>query len=251
MRSNKLLTGIILAFLTVIIPINGITATSGADWEPLMDIAFERNDLEMAVLVLVNDNNVPTSDIIVKARSLGYGYTRIIDSLIDTKLSCEQVMMDALRNDVPPAALFDSGRIRDDYDYTPELILKFFVKELRFMELGEEEPGEKEENQAIKNENMDLIIRICKSLMDDEDFSEFDVMFHLCQAEASSVLIAEVARRFDIASAVTFKACPKHAEYGHAYISHDLPQEAYIIIGVDHLTLDDNAGRGVISPIRP
>ena len=251
MRTNKLLTGVILAFLTVIIPINGITATSGADWEPLMDIAFERNDLEMAVLVLVNDNNVPTSDIIVKARSLGYGYTRIIDSLIDTKLSCEQVMVDALRNDVPAAALFDSKKIRDDYDYTPELILKFFVKELRFMELGEEEPGEKEENQAIKNENMDLIIRICKSLIDDEDFSEFDVMFHLCQAEASSVLIAEVARRFDIASAVTFKACPKHAEYGHAYISHDLPQEAYIIIGVDHLTLDDNAGRGVISPIRP
>ena len=50
MRSKKLLTGIILAFLTVIIPINGITATSGADWEPLIDIAFERNDLEMAVL---------------------------------------------------------------------------------------------------------------------------------------------------------------------------------------------------------
>ena len=251
MRSKKLLTGIILAFLTVIIPINGITATSGADWEPLIDIAFERNDLEMAVLILVNDNNVPTSDIIVKARSLGYGYTRIIDSLIDTKLSCEQVMMDALRNDVPAAALFDSEKIRDDYDYTPELILKFFLRELRFMKLGEEELGEKEENQDIQNENMDLIIRICKSLMDDEDFSEFDVMFHLCQAEASNVLVAETADRLDISLATTLKACPKHAEYGHAYISHDLPQEAYIIIGVDHLTLDDNAGRGVISPIRP
>ena len=86
--------------------------------------------------VLVNDNNVPTSDIIVKARSLGYGYTRIIDSLIDTKLSCEQVMVDALRNDVPAAALFDSEKIRDDFDYTPELILNFFVKELRFMGTG-------------------------------------------------------------------------------------------------------------------
>ena len=248
---RKTFTALAFFMICAVLPLTAAAATEDSPWAPLLDVAFEQNDLEMAVLVLVNDNNVPASDVILKARDAGFGYTRIVDALIDTKLSCEQVMMDALRNDVPAAALFDSKKIRDDYDYTPELILKFFVKELRFMELGEEEPGEKEENQAIKNENMDLIIRICKSLMDDEDFSEFDVMFHLCQAEASSVLIAEVARRFDIASAVTFKACPKHAEYGHAYISHDLPQEAYIIIGVDHLTLDDNAGRGVISPIRP
>ena len=61
-------------------------------------------------------------NIIVKARDNGFGYTRIVDALIETKLSCEQVMVDSLLNDVPPTALFDSDTIRDDYDYTPDLI---------------------------------------------------------------------------------------------------------------------------------
>jgi hypothetical protein len=52
-------------------------------------------------------------------------------------------------------------------------------------------------------------------------------------------------------AATALKACPKHAEYGHAYISHELPQEAHIVIGVDHKTLDDSAGRGIISPKTP
>jgi len=221
------------------------------DWQPLLDVAFEQNDLEMAVLILVNDNNVPVSDIIVKAREMGFGYTRIVDALVDTKLSCEQVMVDALMNNVPPTALFDSEKISDDYDYTPELILRLLVKDLMFMELVEEHLGEQDENLETKKENLKIMIRVCKSMMDDEDFSQYEIMLNLCQAEASKVLIAETAEEFDVPPATTFKACPKHAEYGHAYISHDLPQEAYIIIGVDHQTLDDTAGRGVISPMRP
>jgi len=221
------------------------------DWQPLLDVAFEQNDLEMAVLILVNDNNVPVSDIIVKAREMGFGYTRIVDALVDTKLSCEQVMVDALMNNVPPTALFDSEKISDDYDYTPELILRLLVKDLMFMELVEEHLGEQDENLETKKENLKIMIRVCKSMMDDEDFSQYEIMLNLCQAEASNVLIAETAEEFDVPPATTFKACPKHAEYGHAYISHDLPQEAYIIIGVDHQTLDDTAGRGVISPMRP
>ncbi len=221
------------------------------DWQPLLDVAFEQNDLEMAVLVLVNDNNVPVSDIIEKARDEGFGYTRIVDALIETKLSCEQVMVDALLNDVPPDALFDSEKVSDDYDYTPEAILRFLVKELRFMALVGESLGEKDRNLDTRKDNLDVILRVCESLMDDEGYSQYDVMFNLCQAEASNLLIAETAEEFDVPQATTFKACPKHAEYGHAYISHDLPQEAYIVIGVDHLTIDDNSGRGVISPKRP
>ncbi len=220
------------------------------DWQPLLDVVFEQNDLEMAVLLLTNDNNVPVSDIIVKARAMGFGYTRIVDALIETKLSCEQVMVDALLNNVPPTALFESDKIRDDYDYTPDLILRFLVKELMFMELTEEHLGEKDENQETKDKNLVIIIRVCQSLID-EDYSQYDVMLNLCKAEASNVLIAETADELDVSPATTFKACPKHAEYGHAYISHNLPQEAYIIIGVDHLTIDDNSGRGVISPMRP
>ena len=89
--------------------------------------------------------------------------------------------------------------------------------------------------------------------MDDENFSQYDVMFNLCIAEASNELIDKTVQHFDIPLATTLKACPKHAEYGHAYISHDLPQEAYIIIGVDHKTVDDNEGGGtdIISPMQP
>ncbi|MDA3896049.1 MAG: hypothetical protein PF482_07880 [Desulfobacteraceae bacterium] len=221
------------------------------DWQPLLNVAFEQNNLEMAVLLLTNDNNVPVSDIIVKARAMGFGYTRIVDALIDTKLSCEQVMVDALLNNVPPKALFGSEKIKDDYEYTPELILSFLVKKLMFMELAEEHLGEKDENLETKLKNLEIIIRVCKSMLDDKDYSQYDVMFSLCQAEASNVLIAETADELGVPQATTFKACPKHAEYGHAYISHDLPQDAYIVIGVDHLTIDDNAGKGVISPMSP
>lgn len=235
--------------LSIVISANVLAVED--DWQPLLDIAFEQNDLEMAVLVLTNDNNVPVSDIIAKAREMGFGYTRIVDALIETKLSCEQVMVDALLNEVPPNALFDSDKIRDDYDYTPELILRFLVKELRFMALVGESRGEQDRNLDTRKKNLEVILRVCKSMMNDEGYSQYDVMFNLCEAEASNVLITETAEEFDVPQATTFKACPKHAEYGHAYISHDLPQEAYIVIGVDHLTIDDNSGRGVISPKRP
>ena len=130
-------------------------------------------------------------------------------------------------------------------------ILQFLVKELRFMALSEEKRGQEDENLKRKKENIEIIIRVCKSMMDDKDYTQYDIMYNLCLAEASSELVAEAAERFDVPPATTFKACPKHAEYGHAYISHELPQEAYIIIGVDHITLDDDAGRGVISPKKP
>jgi CO dehydrogenase/acetyl-CoA synthase alpha subunit len=237
-----------MAFCTII---SANVFAAADDWQPLLDVAFEQNDLEMAVMVLVNDNNVPVSDIIAKAREMGFGYTRIVDALIDTKLSCEQVMIDALLNNVPPAALFDSKIIRDDYHYTPELILQFLVKEMRFMEQAEESLGEKDDNAETKKRNMDVILRVAKAMMDDKSYSQYDVMSSLCKAGASNALIAETAKAFDVPQATTFKACPKHAEYGQAYISNDLPQEAYIIIGVDHLTVDDNSGRGVISPKRP
>jgi len=237
--------------LSITVTGNAVAASGDSHWQPLLDAAFEQNDLEMATLILINDNNVPVSDIFVKAREMGFGYTRIVDALIGTKLSCEQIMVDALLNNVPPTALLGSEKIRDDYEYTPELILQFLVKELMFMELTEEHLGEKDENREVKEKNLKIMINVCKSLMDDEDFSQYEVMLNLCEAEASNILIAETAEEFDVPPATTFKACPKHAEYGHAYISHDLPQEAYIIIGVDHLTIDDNAGKGVISPMRP
>ena len=251
-RSTTVMALLFIA-ITLITSPDILAGTGDSAWEPLIEIAFEQNTLEMAVLLLINDNNVPVSDVIQKARENGFGYTRIVDALIDSKLSSEQVIMDALRNNVPPSALLNSETIREDYDYTPEQILRLLVKELMFMEMTEEYLGEKDENRETKKRNTEIIIKFCNALIDDEGFSQFDVMFNLCQAEAGNTLIAETADQLDISLATTLKACPKHAEYGQAYISHDLPQEAYIIIGVDHQTLDDNAGRGpnVISPKRP
>ena len=240
---------IYIIVLSIMVSANAFTAED--DWQPLLDVAFEQNDLEMAVLLLTNDNNVPVSDIIVKARAMGFGYTRIVDALVDTKLSCEQVMVAALLSNMPPKALFGSKKIKNDYEYTPELILSFLVKELMFMERAEEHLGEKDENLETKLKNLEIIIRVCKSMLDDEAYSQYDVMFSLCQAEASNVLITETANELGVPQATTFKACPKHAEYGQAYISHNLPQKAYIVIGVDHLTIDDKTGKGVISPMRP
>jgi hypothetical protein len=140
------------------------------NWEPLLDVAFEQNDIEMAVLVLVNDNNVPVSDIITKARNIGFGYTRIFDALVDTKLSCEQIIIEALKNNVPPKAVFDSEKVRDDYSYTPETILRLVVKELRFMSLGEESLGEKDQNLSTRNANLTVIHHVCKSMMDYKDY---------------------------------------------------------------------------------
>ena len=116
----------------IMITVNASAVSEDSHWASLLDIAFEQNDLEMAVLILVNDNNVPAGDIIVKAEEMGFGYIRIVDALIDTKLSCEQVMVEALQSNVPPKTIFDSEKITDDYEYTPELILRFLVKELMF-----------------------------------------------------------------------------------------------------------------------
>ena len=230
------------------------TSAAAADasrWAPLIDVVFDNYDLEPAVLTLINDNNVPVSNVIQKARDEGFADMRIVDALIETKLSCEQVMIKALRNGVPPSALFDSAKIRDDYGYTPEKILRFLVGELRFMERAEQKSGEKAHKLDTKAVNIDLVLSVCESLIRDEDFSQYNVMYHLCRAEASGDLIVAASERFDVPPATTIKACPKHAEYGQAYISHSLPQEAHIIIGVDHKTLDDSAGRGVISPKTP
>jgi hypothetical protein len=77
----------------------------------------------------------------------------------------------------------------------------------------------------------------------------------LCLAEANNAVIEKTAEKIDVMQAIVFKACPKHAEYGRAHLSRELPQGAYINIGVDHLSLDDEAGKGagadVISPMRP
>lgn len=240
-------------FLMALSPATEAGHAADSSFKAYIDTVFESNDLEMAVLILINENDIPVSDVIAKAREMRFGFPRIIDSLIDTKLSCEEVMIAALLNGAPAAALFDSKKISDDYDYTPERILEFLVAELKFMTRNEEDRGQIDYNLDARNANADVILRVCKSMMEDKDFSQFDIMSILCRAEAGDVLIAEAAEKFDVPPAVTFTACPRHAEYGHAYISKELPREAYIVIGVDHMTIDDDAGRGkgVISPKTP
>ncbi|RJP36215.1 MAG: hypothetical protein C4548_16230 [Desulfobacteraceae bacterium] len=246
----------ICCFLVLVLaamPAMGAEPAADPSFREYIDIVFENNDLEMAALILINEKNLPVNDVIGKARDMGFGFTRIIDALIDTNLTCEEVMIAALLNNAPPAALFDSKKISDDYDYTPELILEFVVKELRFMIRDEEERGEEDYNLDTRNTNIEVILRVCKSMMDDKNFSPFEVMSILCRAEAGNPLIAAAAERFDVPPAVTFKACPRHAEYGHAYISKELPHSAYYVIGVDHMTIDDDAGKraGIISPMTP
>lgn len=240
---------ILLAFT----PAKGGEPAADPSFKEYIDAVFESNDLEMAVLILINEKNLPVSDVIAKARAMGFGFTRVIDALIDTNLTCEEIMIAALLNNAPAAALFDSKKISDDYDYTPERVLEFLVKELRFMVRDEEERGEEDYNLDTRKANIEVILRVCKSMMDEKDFSPFDIISILCRAEAGNALIAEAAEKFDVPPAVTFKACPRHAEYGHAYISRELPREAYYVIGVDHMTIDDDAGKraGVISPMRP
>ncbi len=236
----------------VLVPMRVSDAAGDAHWQPLLDAVFETNNLEMAILILVNDNNVPVSDIIAKSREMGFGNTRIANALVDTKLSCEQVIIEALQNNMPAHAIFNSDKIcGDEYGYTPDAILRFLVEKLRFIKMAEEDLGKKEENTEIKQKNLKILLAVCKSMMASKDYTKYDIMYNLCQADASNKTISEAAERFDVSTAIIFKACPRHAEYGHAYISHELPEEAHIIIGVDHLTIDDNAGRGVISPKRP
>lgn len=236
----------------LMVPMNTFAVDDGAPWQPLLDIAFEKNDLEMAVLILINDNNIPVSDTILKAREMGFGYTRIVDALVDTNLSCEQVIIEVLQNNLPPKAIFNSDKIcGDEYDYTPESILRFLVKRLRFIKIEEEELGEKEENAKIKQKNLEVILAVCKSMMNDKDYTKFDVIHNLCEAGASNETVSKASDRFDVPTATTLRACKRHAEYGHAYIRSEDPENAHIVVGVDHLTIDDNAGRGVISPKRP
>ncbi|MFZ2631256.1 MAG: hypothetical protein WA081_08630 [Desulfosalsimonadaceae bacterium] len=225
--------------------LNAFAADGDSRWAPLLNAAFKYNDLETAVTILVNDKNVPVSDIIVKARTMGFDDTRIADALVGTKLSCEQVIIEVLQNNVPPEAIFNSQKIcGTEYGYTPEKILRFLVKEFRWV-------GTEERRPEKYMQHLEIIIEICKSMMGDKGYSQYDVMYNLCLAEADRELISEVSKRLDVPQATTFKACPKHAEYGRAYISHELPQQAHIVIGVDHLTIDDDSGRGIISSSEP
>ena len=234
-----------ITFSTVL-PLNAFAVAGDSRWAPLLDTIFKHNDLEPAVSILVNDKNVPVSDIIVKARAMGFDYTRIADALVDTELSCEQVIIEALQNHIPPKAIFNSKKICGaEYGYTPDKILKFLVKEFRWVGTGVKRP-EKDMQQ-----HLEIIIETCKSMMDDKGYTQYDIMYNLCLAEASEELISEASKRFDVPQATTFKACPKHAEYGRAYISHELPQQAHIVMGVDHLTIGDDSGNWVISPSKP
>lgn len=244
-RIILLLTVLLAIAFSTVMSLNAFAAAGESHWAPLLDAAFKYNDLEAAVSILVNDNNVPVSDIIVKARAMGFDYTRIADALVDTELSCEQVIIEALQNNIPPEAIFNSKKICGaEYGYTPEKILKFLVKELGWIETQEDQP---EKNM----QHPEIIIATCKSMIDDKGYTQYDVMVNLCLAEANNKLISMVSKRFDVPQATTFKACPKHAEYGRAYISRELPQQAHIVVGVDHLTIDDDSGRGVISPSKP
>ena len=123
-----------IAFSTML-PLNAFAADGDSRWAPLLNAAFKYNDLETAVSILVNDKSVPVSDIIVKARAMGFDYTRIADALVDTELSCEQVIIEALQNHIPPGAIFNSKKICGaEYGYTPEKILRFLVKEFRWVD---------------------------------------------------------------------------------------------------------------------
>jgi hypothetical protein len=92
------------------LPLNAFAVADDSQWAPLLDAVFKHNDLEPAVSILVNDKNVPVSDIIVKARAMGFDYTRIANALVDTELSCEQVIIEALLNNIPPEAIFNSKK---------------------------------------------------------------------------------------------------------------------------------------------
>jgi hypothetical protein len=236
-----------------VVSAQGAAPAADASFAEYIGLVFEKNSLEMAVTILINDKNFPVSDVITKAREKGYGFTPIIEALIDTNLSCEEVMVAAVLNNAPPAALFESKKIRDEYQYTPEKILKFLVKELSFMEKSEAELGQKDYNKETQKANLEIMLRACKSMMEEKKYSQLEVMTYLCEADASDELMAAVIQRFDVPQSIAVKACPSHAEFGQAYISRELPQEAYIVIGVDHQTLDDHAGRGngVISPSQP
>lgn len=243
----------IFFILIAFIPAHGAAPAADSSFSEYIDLVFEKNALEMAVTILINDKKFPVSDVINKAREKGYGFTPIIEALIDTNLSCEEVMVAAVLNNAPPAALFDSKKISDEYHYTPEKILKFLVKELSFMEKNEEELGQQDYNQETQKANIEIMIRVCKSMMEEKKFSSLEVMTFLCEADASDELMAAVIKRFDVPQSIAIKACPSHAEFGQVYISHELPQEAYIVIGVDHQTLSDDSarGNGVISPSQP
>ena len=239
---SMLLTIVAFSALTTL---NVFAAEGDSRWAPLLNAAFEHNDLETAVSILVSDKNVPVSDIIVKARTMGFDDTRIADALVGTKLSCEQVIIEVLQNNVPPKAIFNSKKICGaEYGYTPDLMLRFLVKELGWVATEKKRPDK-------YNQNLEIIIDTCKSMMNDKGYTQYEIMYNLCLAEAGTELISEVSKRFDVPQATTLKACPKHAEYGRAYISHELPQQAHIVVGVDHLTINDDAGRETISPSEP
>ncbi|MCU0598391.1 MAG: hypothetical protein MUE70_03910 [Desulfobacterales bacterium] len=254
MAKIKILPAFCVFFILIaFIPAHGAAPAADSSFSEYIDLVFQKNSLEMAVAILINDKNFPVADVINKAREKGYGFTPVIEALIDTNLSCEDVMIAAVLNNAPPEALFDSKKISDEYHYTPEKILKFLVKELMFMERNEEELGQKDYNQETRKANIEIMLRVCKSMMEEKKFSQLEVMTFLCEADASDELMAAVIQRFDVPQSIAVKACPSHAEFGQVYISRELPQEAYIVIGVDHQTLSDDAGRGngVISPSQP
>jgi len=254
MAKIKILPAFCIFFIMItFIPAHGAAPAADPSFAEYIGLVFEKNSLEMSVTILINDKNFPVSDVINKAREKGYGFTPIIDALIDTKLSCEEVMLAAVLNNAPPAALFDSKKISDEYHYTPDKVLKFLVKELSFMEKNEEELGQKDYNQETKRANLEIMIRVCKSMLEEKKYSQLEVMTYLCEADASDELIAAVIKRFEVPQSIAVKACARNAQFGQAFISRELPQEAYIVIGVDHQTISDDAGRGngVISPSQP
>ena len=221
-----------IVFFSVVISImmtaGAFAVDQDAARDSLIDATFENNDLNMAVQILVHEK-VPVADIIKSAQTMGFGNIKIVDALLDTALSCEDVILASLKNNVPSNVILNSTRIcGPEYGYTPESVLQLLVE---------------------KKISTDIIVQTCQSMIS-QGSTKYDIILNIYQANADNQTIINIANQLNVPAAVVSDICPEC--YGFGKKSKSVPRSGAHVIGKDRISNGTtDTGRGPISPYKP
>ena len=227
---------IVLCLLMSVVVFNAAFAAAeeerGADYdEAFVGAAFDKYSLQSAVQVLV-EKRLPVPVIIEQAQRAGHRDGRITGALLQSNLSTDQVIINAMQSHMAPRQVLKS---LDDAGVSPEQVLELLI-----------------ENKL----DMNRVFSTCRYMLESTEYTKAELVEALAKAGADRPIFIKAERRFDIPPAITVEVYEKvhgePAKFGHVYTRHSLPQPARIAVGVARIHNSDAfKGRDVISPKSP
>lgn len=230
----KFLKGIMVALLSIFLPITILTAGAAENAPSGLDDAFISTALggypiETAIQLLLS-KNIPIQIIIEEARKAGFSDGEIISALYSSGLPAETAILESMLSHM------SSGNVLKNLDamgVDPVSVL----------------------NLLIKNKlDLNRILDTCNYLLSN-GYTKAELMKSLMEAGADQDTIFKASSRFNISPATVLEAQEDiHGEpgrFGHVYNRFSLPHPALFAVGVARIHNEVCKDRPVISPCRP